>query len=292
MSGKSSTHVFQKLARTLHDLTADLARDRAAPSTHPEMIHRLRVQSRRAQALLRWCDTKNTKTLRRFNRVLRVLRQSAGPLRDADILVMHLHTLAPRAQSAPWHLLAGLALQQRRQCAQVWRDQHPSLHQRAARLEKRLARTLRREELFLIGKKSRRKLLVRLADRTRDELSAELPLETLHPLRIAIKKLRYGLESIPDPHSFPCQPWLVWLQEFQSQLGLLRDHQLLKSWLQSLESLETVADFVKSAAWIAFLRSRQRTLVQKIAAQMRLIRRALKDMPDAPFGTERKRPTS
>src|SRR5438128_976095 len=124
MAKKSKQNLCKKIQRSVAHVITDLARDRKSSTTPSEMIHRLRVTCRQGEALLRWCKHSTNQPLRKLKQVFRRIRHQAGPLRDADIILVQLHAFSPRKLTHHWFLLWGMGVEQRHETASAWREVH------------------------------------------------------------------------------------------------------------------------------------------------------------------------
>jgi CHAD domain-containing protein len=164
-----------------------------------EAVHQLRIWTRRAAAALRLFEpVLPRRRCKRLKRTLRRLRRTAGQARDCDVL-------AERMESGE---LPGLA-----PTAVHLRSQRKAAERKLAKLHKRLVRRgklrrqgdkLRRKARWRGGKPASsfgpwcREQLQPLCDEFFTLATSDLSRDTaLHQLRLAGKRLRYGLELAP-----------------------------------------------------------------------------------------------
>jgi CHAD domain-containing protein len=268
----------QEIQKCCRKLAADLNRDRRAATTPVEMIHRLRVSSRQGAALLRWCKKQNG-TLDRLKKVLRRIRERAGPLRDADIVLMQLQSLMPQQPTRPWWVLWGMAIQWHAEVAAKWRDTHEKLYEDAMAVKEIVDEECTRRKFATLGNKRCSTKLQNRYDQWKDAFDQAKRSELLHRLRIAGKHLRYALETYPDPRVENKRQWTPWLKDIQDALGQLRDRQLLQTWMLDAEKL-SVHDIVTMPDWLRFLHSCQKTLSKQIRKDQNTIQRSLRKPPE------------
>lgn len=82
-----------------------------------------------------------------------------------------------------------------------------------------------------------------------DKLSREIPIESLHRIRIAIKKLRYTVEFFMEPLALDAAEYLERLRLIQDQLGMIHDiHYLIHQGgkMRRSENLASVPPSVKA----------------------------------------------
>ena len=205
-----------------------------------DLVHRLRTESRRADAALRifadWFSERRGKKLRQF---LDDIRDKAGKVRDLDVLMFKLDKIR-RSLSA--ELFRGL-----------W-DRAQTLRDRYRRILKRHCQALNRHDL----QKKMRNLIqssrsieptpatasnpcfLTIQQRTDEYLSAvdsivsELP--CLHRIRILGRRLRYSLELLPEilPEADTKSNCQV-LSELQEIIGQAVDQHLVLIFMQSFE---------------------------------------------------------
>lgn len=205
-----------------HDLAAfrrSLHKCRHQPDS--ENVHDLRVLSRR---LVGWCDSWNTpdphRDLTRDRRRLQRLRRKLSDLRDTQVQLEHVHRLPQTARTPS--LVRWLEQRQRKAARRVRDLCRVSCRSLTASLRKRSHR--RRDpaaELHLQAGQQRRLQHLRAQARLCEAaLDPDIP-TTWHHWRIALKRLRYALESSPaDP---PPAQELNLLRRLQAQLGAIQD---------------------------------------------------------------------
>ena len=197
---KKRSKSFGKAAKTLAQA------DVSAPQ-HAELVHALRVASRRAEAAIdAFADLGDQALMKRFRKRVDQVRREAGLVRDLDVQASLLRRVverdAPRLSKAARARAAALA----EQC-----------QQRRLRAAKRLRRELAARTLERVDKawgKALDSIVETPAPVLRDHAAAVLGqlmqrvseaavkdigrIKRLHELRVAVKALRYGLEVF-DP---------------------------------------------------------------------------------------------
>ena len=205
-----------------HDLTAfrrSLRLCRHQPDT--KNVHDLRVLSRR---LVGWCDSWNAldphQDLNRDRRRLQRLRRKLADLRDTQVQLEQVHHLSQSSRTPP--LIRWLEQRCRKAARRVRDLCLVSCRSLTASLRKRSIR--RRDpaaELHLqAGQQRQLQHLRAQARRCESALDPASP-ATWHHWRIALKRLRYALESRPeDP---PSARELNFLRPLLERLGAIQD---------------------------------------------------------------------
>jgi CHAD domain-containing protein len=211
-----------------------LAGERAtAEPGDPEVVHALRVASRRLREALRVFEPLSPASTKQLARRLRKLRHAIDGQRDTEILIENLEELLASASPTTAIVLEELVARLQARHAKG-RERLPSLVQklRVARLPSAVdlvlldlraggadlpARTY--AEGILRGARAR-------AEAAESSLAGSSP-EPLHALRIALKKLRYEAEcfEVLDPEPFARAA--SELKPRQDVLGRLQDEQVL-----------------------------------------------------------------
>jgi CHAD domain-containing protein len=227
-------------------VTADLARlqanlaaaaRRVRGETDREAAHDLRVASRRlASALDVWGAMLGVDRTRRLQRSLRRLRRSAGPLRDAEVT----HELLARlAGNLPHYSKLAVEDLARRIERRMLRRTAPAARAARGVLLRKIARELDRSLRTLarpIGAAASRASAIERVDQLERAARGALASairdrrdDALHAARIAVKRWRYGLESLRalDPDGSPAAkrraPGLAETRSLQRGLGHLHD---------------------------------------------------------------------
>jgi CHAD domain-containing protein len=214
----------------------------------PEGIHKARVASRRVREalpiVLAQAPAGRSARLRRaFRRVTRAL----GPLREVDVTLQLLDEVAAGDERAA-PVLAQLRERLERE-REVRRQQmltsldtidFEALVSRIERLmddradEADEARALPAAIAGTLGLRVARR--VRVLERAVEQAGGLYAVESLHRVRIAIKKLRYVLELAYEMKQLPSRRALTLLRDVQAALGHLHDHQVLASWIRRVAS--------------------------------------------------------
>lgn len=217
-----------------------LATDAARPAAGVEVIHRLRVATRRALAALdAFRDLLPRSSRTWLHKRLRGLRRAAGDARDLDVLTGRLE--ADGGRRARMRLLAMLSRQRdasREPLRRTWEEVAPRWDGHVERLLDRADGQGHGESFAAYARRRFRRRIDRffgVADRKlRDP-------DEIHHLRIEVKKLRYAFEIFSgalDPRSrAKCQTGLERLQE---TLGAYTDHTAAVDRLERLARLDGV----------------------------------------------------
>jgi CHAD domain-containing protein len=216
----------------------------AVLEAEPDGVHKARVASRRVRealpVVLAQAPPGRAARLRRsFRRVTRAL----GPLREIDV------TLQLLDQAAPDDADAGPVIQELQQ--RLEREREARREQMLARLDaidfeslvgriERLmddradetdeARALPAAIAGTLGLRIARR--VRAVERAIELAGGLYAVESLHRVRIAIKKLRYALELAYEMKQLRSRRPITVLREAQAALGHLHDEQVLAGWMR------------------------------------------------------------
>jgi len=247
--------VFGSRARMLKRCLKEVAEPRAGAKAR-RAVHQVRVATRRfAVALDVFEPVLPGKGTRAAGKAVRDVRRLCGELRDADVLRAWLKAEL-RSPSAPLRpgleFLDKLLRAQRREARAKLARKLPAIR---AKVEDKFARVLgsRTGEAHAstVGQ-SARTALERLADEVLVAAAANLRnTERLHALRIACKRLRYGLELFePCLGKKQTQPLLAQLEEFQAKVGGFTDASMRCELIQSTIKVGAVpkANTSKSAS--------------------------------------------
>ncbi len=240
----------------------------------PEDVHRMRVATRRARALLRlFDDVFEKKTERRLERSLRGLARRLGGVRDLDVL---LDALDAYAAALPPDEAIGIE-----PIRSAWRrDRERARTALAAELESDDYRDLAKA----LDRLTRHPDLVRLPpgnaptvrDRAGSAVFAALEqvqsfeqtlawadIETLHRLRIAAKRLRYTIEFFEPALGAEAPALVERVVRLQDHLGGLHDADVAAGLARKLlaESHGSMSA-AEASAIAAYLRSREREVAR------------------------------
>jgi CHAD domain-containing protein len=252
----------KRLARRLDRLLRDVERrvpDALAGSV--EAVHRGRVASRRLRELLRALDSLSCAAAVRRN--LRPMARRLGVVRELDVART---TLV--ACGRLWQWPAGLLLAVERDLAEA-RDRGRA-GMRSARRNVRFVRAARTDLARRVQNLDSRTVAVALATslverarrlgRALDEAGTHYAAESLHALRLAVKKLRYSLELAEDVAGLPAAREVRALRRMQERLGRLHDLHVLQVWLARV-----------AATWPAAAPRHPRTAAADVEAECRRI---------------------
>jgi len=229
------------LALTRHSRTL-VHRLPGAFAGRTKAVHRARVTSRRLREVLAtiaaaWPDLRAERVRKEVRRVTRAL----GPLREIDVAIHEFDRRPGREQWSPDSIAvvrARLERQRERRAAKVAakgaKYDRAHLRDRCRDLASRLS-AVRGDAPWwhaLTTRVVRRAAGVRVAAAACGTLYAPEP---LHALRIAIKKLRYALELVPDLGPDLRRALLV-LKRAQRGFGQLHDVQMLLAEVRSVDA--------------------------------------------------------
>lgn len=188
------------LRRRLREVSRSLRAVERGGSRDAETVHALRVSTRRAAAATRaaeaWAPRGQT---RRVRRRLGAIRDRAAPLRDDDVLLDRLTGLAPSLDPVARRAADALA--------RALREDRADASKRLRRSAKALRRALKKARGALLSasagapEQTAWAPVVRAAIGGVRNAAAEDLADPphLHRLRIAIKRLRYAVDSAPRP---------------------------------------------------------------------------------------------
>ncbi len=214
----------------------------------PEVIHDLRVASRRLQQLLRALGpAAHAKVLKKTTAVLRHVRQALGPCRDLDVNLALID--AKREQGAAgsvqraWQFMADEVASQRP--ALLARARHEIASQDLYKLIHRVQRLLAAQQSDFDALEPIAATMVKSMEVWREafESARQQPeVAALHRLRIAGKKLRYRAEILTALGQAKVKPLVKTLEAMQAALGDWHDRSVL---------LHQVADFIGRPEFLA-----------------------------------------
>lgn len=178
----------QKPLRKLHKALKRLPSD-----PPPEDVHALRTQSRRLEAIVDALMLDRKKKTRQLLKQMTPVRKAAGDVRDMDVLVGNVLTLAQGGEDESLVRLVEHLGDRRIESAR-------ELHDTVARNKKIACRSLK-DYAKLVGKQfpGKKEVMTNTASAPSDlatELAnwPKLNAENIHPFRIKVKQLRYMLQ--------------------------------------------------------------------------------------------------
>ena len=223
-----------------------------------EHVHQLRVATRRAQSALRlFSDSLPSRRSQWWMRRLKKIRNAAGKARDLDVLIQRLESQSGKRTRLG---LAGIVadLQRQRERAQkplrqVWKES------RRDHAQKKLRGLVRRirwrgedpEPDFRVAAP------IALAPLVDDFFAAgevdQNDPETLHPMRLAGKKLRYAIELLSGAFDAELRDSVYpQFAQIQEDLGTINDHLVAKTlfdrWLLQSDDSNTDRELSKLIA--------------------------------------------
>jgi CHAD domain-containing protein len=203
-------------------------------------VHNVRVSSRRLRELLPVVAGQSpSRKVKRLRRFARKLTRTFGPVREMDVAAELLAALAAHRH------LQGIAAVRRTLTSERDRRRRMMLERmdrvdltrkldRLAEPEKMVGlEDLQREAPALVAAR----MLARAArlEETIEAAGSLYEPERLHQVRIAVKKLRYSLELVPELRLGQVGPDLKRLKAAQDLLGSLHDLEVLAAFARSLD---------------------------------------------------------
>ncbi|MCS6802538.1 MAG: CHAD domain-containing protein [Chloroflexota bacterium] len=237
----------------------------------PEGVHDLRVATRRLRTALQLLAEAGIapKRLDRHRRALRALARAAAAVRDADV------QLQAFAAEAPAEFVLAVEQQRAAGRAQLLAAlDSPETASALARLDAEIARLRERGESppphdgspslarHFVGSLLWRRYEAVLAYET--ALPVATP-ETLHQLRIAIKRLRYAVEFFAEALGAEAKQIRSLLAEFQELLGAHQDAYVALALARSLA--DRSSDRAPLEAFIARCRAAAAALAEQVQAR-------------------------
>jgi len=287
--------VTAELARHQADLKAAARRVRSKDDR--EAAHDLRVTTRRmASALDVWAGLIGDRT-ERIHRRLRRLRRAAGPLRDAevmrDLLLRIAASLPHYSRLAVEDLARRIERQLLRRSAPAARAARKALVTKIARdLERSLAPRAHAHVRPIGAVAARADAIARVAQLERTARSTLASAirdgkdDALHAARIAVKRWRYGVESLRaldrDSRAAAARraPALVETRALQRALGTLHDlaevSETIAKRIRTLDQRERRAEaeaLQEALPWIARQREAPLAEIQGLVTTRRVVSR-------------------
>jgi CHAD domain-containing protein len=221
---------------------------RALISDDPEIVHDLRVASRRLQQSLRLLQPDDKSAHRKLFKVLRRARRAFGPSRNLDVGLQLIQAKLEGTTS--------VSLRHSWEAVRLW-----LVEKRAGEIERARAE-LRRHDLiaFIVRAQARIEAIDQeppenvepIRDRAKETLAkwhgafeaarTEPRSEPMHAFRIAGKRLRYQAESLNEIGDASVKKLVQGLKALQDDLGAWRDRSMLRRY---------VAEFIGRADFLA-----------------------------------------
>lgn len=264
-------------------LRAMTAEQTGAVSGDVEAIHRLRVTTRRLRAAMRMLrEVAPGDEAESAADELGWLCSAIGAVRDLDVLAQMLEDRATRLESGFIRALAPLsgtirrqrAVEQERLVAALESERYRGLVQRLGAVASEPAAdgvTLGAVAARLVRPQLRAMLR---AGAGLDEAS---PPETLHRLRVRVKKLRYALEPLGAVGGKPMRRMLRRLERVQERVGLYNDAAIAAAWLRGWAAEAHAAPAATMMAAGALIHSLERRIRRLRARSLKAWRRANMD---------------
>lgn len=191
-----------------------------------EDIHQARVHLRKLLTFMQLYDTKPS-----TYRQLKQLMEALGAVRDGDVLLEGLAVETELDQAFADHVEASRARDRTTLNTRVTEKMTPSLDQQVRRfIGGQLFRAFKKQDAasFLDKARSERKRRIEIHHEA-TEMSDRL--ETLHKVRLAVKRERYLNEYLLNYEAKASKEQIQKLKRLQTELGDMNDrHQLLLRW--------------------------------------------------------------
>jgi CHAD domain-containing protein len=234
-------HALQRLlARRRHALAEHLV---PALGGDVDAVHQARVASRRLREAVPVAGAAlPPDRVRRARRRIRRLTRALGPVRELDVALHMVEELAGRQDAAADALARIRTLLEREQDARRAFLAHRVDEAKARRLLARLEQLEAAVPPPELATDWRDELVERIRDRARalhsaiNDAGALFSPDRLHQVRIAVKKLRYGLELAGDARVAATGRAVRQLKEIQETLGRLHDVDVLLTYVHSLRA--------------------------------------------------------
>jgi len=279
----SSTGPAVKAAATAIavQLRAMAAEHAKAVTGDVEAIHRLRVATRRLRAALRMLrEVAPSNEAESAADELGWLCGAIGAVRDLDVLAQLLEERATRLEADFIRALAPLsdtmrrqrAVEQERLVAALDSERYRGLVERLGAIAPTPA-----ADSVTLGAVAARLVRPQLRAMLRagaglDEAS---PPETLHRLRVRVKKLRYALEPLRAVGGKPARRMLRRLERVQERVGMYHDAVTAATWLRGWAAESRDASALMAAG--ALIHSLERRIRRLRARSLKVWRRAEMD---------------
>jgi CHAD domain-containing protein len=248
---------------------------REARAGKVEGVHQLRVATRRLRALFRlFGSTFPRATVDRVDDDLQWLGQTVGPVRDLDVLAAALAGRARRLRAGRDPSLAPLLrhLDERRRTAHavlVDALDGPRARRLAVQVAALATSTPPASAPCRAVAAGLVRPLVRAVDRAARRARDDASPETLHRLRVRVKRLRYALEGLDGAGGGETRRLARRLEKLQDRLGDYHDAVAQHEFLR--QEATTVAGepetLLALGTVIEYLRRRARKLVRRIPAR-------------------------
>jgi CHAD domain-containing protein len=214
----------------------------------PEVIHDLRVASRRLQQVLQLVSPKTKSSgTKKLLRVLRKVRRAFGPCRNLDV---NIALVQGRIETTN-----GASARQAWNDVRLWLEENRPTGVAAGRAELRqheVVDLIDRVRALLEAAEEDGERFAQLWERTKEALTewksaldaakADAQVDRIHAFRIAGKRLRYRAELLGDLGGSAIKPMVGALKALQDDLGNWHDHSVLR---------EQVAEFIGRPGFMA-----------------------------------------
>jgi len=251
----------------------------------PLLVHQARVATRRLREALPLVASGSRG--RKLERRVRRLTRALGPVRELDVALEMLDTMAVDAD-APRGAIAKLrqVVREERQrmytdmCTRVDRVDIDKLRHRTASAVTRGSRTRGRDPKRLADAQDRAaRRAVRLREAIDSAAGLYLP-DRLHQVRIAVKKLRYALEVSRELSGSRAMARIRTLQQAQDLLGRMHDHEVLIARVRGVQGSK--APNLRLSGDLDKLVRRLETECRQIHGQYMALRKKLLAITDLP----------
>lgn len=254
-----------EVLRVRFDEVAEL-RGAALDFSNIEGVHQMRVAIRRLRSALRdFAPLLKQPPSKRVRNELKQLADALGAVRDQDVAILALETLQSAAETDLTKAGVGRFLQERNDLRAAARlnltetlagDRLENLRERFAAAIDKAAKPKKSKRIVSFSEAGRQVVAASLRELL--DLGASLyepfEIEELHEMRIAAKRLRYGIELFVHCWGARIAPFADEIAEMQSFLGEVHDCDI---WIESLgerlrragENVADASDY-QTAVWL------------------------------------------
>ncbi len=209
-----------------------------------EPLHQCRVATRRLRELLPLCDVElGMRIAARARKRVRQLGGALGAVRELDVALGLIDEVegAGRAQPGAANRLRQRVREEReRQRERMRARLRPAWLRKVARDVAEVLKAIGMRDATDAWALALAQRLSERADRLRDAVAEAGPMyvsERVHEVRIAAKKLRYGLELVSETGEADTAAAVARLKTVQDSLGRLHDIEILQELLRSIDLL-------------------------------------------------------
>lgn len=221
----------------------------AATSGDVTSVHRARVASRRLRAVLPvLAEAADSEALDRTRKHVRRITKALGPIRELDVALLHLEQIGPESGASPRalvkvrsHLTAERTARRRTMLDVIT---PATLQKLKSRLHPERRVHVPASDLEVEVRGARKRVVQRARDlRLAVSHAGGLYVpERLHAVRVAAKKLRYGLEVERDLTRSRAVARINRLKRLQDHLGEIHDYEVLLEHVREVQATLAESD--------------------------------------------------